>query len=238
LSQPLSEAQREIIRQNVVAYEKLSDSDRQRLEDDSRLFVAEKRWDVGAGMMLSDELKFTVAAQACLMVLGFEDRWRVDRFANVRDVVVLESAYRNPMGRDRQDAGPQFLGHTSLHGAVVLAWDAVRHGGREPRDGRNLVFHEFAHKLDLTDGVADGTPVLQGQPQMKRWVDVMSAAYEQLCDRAERGRATLLDEYGATNPAEFFAVASECFFEKPGRLKRRHAELYEVLSSFYRQDPA
>ncbi|MBB6429696.1 M90 family metallopeptidase [Algisphaera agarilytica] len=236
LREPMPEAWRRIIRENVRHYDKLNRWEQRKLEDDSRVFAATKSWDGGNGVEITDEVKLTIAAQACLMVLGFDDS--LDRFHNVRQIVVLESAYSLAIGRERENTRPQFLGQAAMDGLVYLAWDSTRHGGRDPRDGRNLVYHEFAHMLDFDDGLADGTPILRGRDDLKTWVDVMTAEYEQLCQDSHEGRASLLDQYGTTNSAEFFAVATECFFEKAHQLQKRHADLYEVLSAYYGQDPA
>jgi Mlc titration factor MtfA (ptsG expression regulator) len=121
---------------------------------------------------------------------------------------------------------------------VVLSWDSARHGAYDPKDGRNLVFHEFAHKLDMLDGFVNGTPPLKSRNAYRIWSEVMTREFERLQDAAERRRATVLDKYGATNEAEFFAVATECFFERGVKLEKKHPELYEVLQGYYRQDPA
>lgn len=236
LARPMPESWRGWIGQNVAAYDRLGAAERARLEDDTRVFVAEKRFEAGRGFAITDEVRVTIAAQACLITLGFDPGGGV--YPNVGTVVVNATGYDCYEVRDHRLERQRVLGHTDLHGPVFLAWDAVRHGGTNPADGRNLVYHEFAHKLDLEDGVGDGTPVIGDRAAFETWVQVMAAAYEQLCDRAADGRRTLLDHYGATNPAEFFAVATEVFFEKPGRMKRRHAALYDVLSRYYRQDPA
>jgi Mlc titration factor MtfA (ptsG expression regulator) len=130
------------------------------------------------------------------------------------------------------------LGEAWKDGVVVLAWDEVRRGATDPHDGHNVVLHEFAHQLDQQDGSADGAPILDHTSQYETWARVLSEEFEQLRRDAELGRASVLDEYGATNPAEFFAVATECFFEKPIPLRRKHPELYEALKTYYRQDPA
>jgi Mlc titration factor MtfA (ptsG expression regulator) len=120
----------------------------------------------------------------------------------------------------------------------VLSWEAVRAGGQDHRDGHNIVLHEFAHQLDFLDGWVDGTPPLKSPEQYRKWHEVMTAEYERLLQESARGEATLLDEYGATNPAEFFAVATECFFEKPVCMERRHPLLYDVLREYFGQDTA
>ncbi len=144
------------------------------------------------------------------------------------------------MGRDGliHVGGSGRLGEAWYRGPVILSWADARAGGQDPRDGQNVVLHEFAHQLDMLDGSADGIPPLPAGEPTRHWRTVMKAEYERLVRESERGRATLLDEYGATSEAEFFAVATECFFEKPLPLSREHPELYGVLSDFYRQDPA
>jgi Mlc titration factor MtfA (ptsG expression regulator) len=125
-----------------------------------------------------------------------------------------------------------------VRGPVVLAWDRVLRDGKQPQHGHNLVYHEFAHKLDLLDGHADGTPPLAALEERQRWHAVCERVFLELRARSERGEPTFLDEYGATNEAEFFAVATEHFFDQPRAFRDAERELYEVLRAFYRQDPA
>lgn len=129
------------------------------------------------------------------------------------------------------------LGESWHQGLVILAWDAVRSGTMNASDGRNVVLHEFAHQLDQEDGVADGAPDLDAKDR-KGWAEVLGAEYADLKDHVHVGRASDIDEYGATNPAEFFAVVTEMFFEQGQRLLDHHPELYERFQSFYKQDPA
>ncbi len=121
---------------------------------------------------------------------------------------------------------------------MVLSWSDVKAGARDLRDGHNVVFHEFAHQLDLEDGGVDGVPELEGWSAYRTWARVFSAEYLELRADAGKGRRSVLDDYGATDPAEFFAVATEAFFEKPRSLRTKHPELYAELAAFYRQDPA
>jgi Mlc titration factor MtfA (ptsG expression regulator) len=130
------------------------------------------------------------------------------------------------------------LGEAWPSGPVILSWDSVLGGAHDPDDGHNLVFHEFAHKLDMLDGLADGTPPLPERAQFAVWVRTMTAEFERLRAETEHGRATVLDTYGATNPAEFFAVVTECFFERSRELREKHPQLYGVLRDYYLQDPA
>jgi Mlc titration factor MtfA (ptsG expression regulator) len=130
------------------------------------------------------------------------------------------------------------LGEAHYRGPVILSWDDVREDSRHPGEGRNLVWHEFAHQIDMLDRSTNGTPPLEDRSMRRQWHDVMTAEYQQLIEDAEEGRATLLDSYGAESEAEFFAVATECFFDCPLELRQQHPSLYELLRGYYRQDPA
>jgi hypothetical protein len=129
-------------------------------------------------------------------------------------------------------------GQSILRGPVVLVWDAVLRGARHPERGHNVVYHEFAHKLDMLDGCVNGTPPLAERAQYERWVALCTREYNALRRCASKGKRTLLDAYGGTNPGEFFAVITECFFDKPLQMKRHHGDLYALLQEYYRQDPA
>ena len=130
------------------------------------------------------------------------------------------------------------LGEAWQHGPVILSWDDVLHGAADIHDGHNVVLHEFAHQLDQEAGAAEGAPILPTRSMYVAWARVLSAEYTRLQEDVKHGRKTIIDKYGAVNPAEFFAVATECFFEKARQLKEKHPELYEELRIFYRQDPA
>jgi Mlc titration factor MtfA (ptsG expression regulator) len=158
-------------------------------------------------------------------------------------ILVYPSAYVaksiEPIGGGMVLAGEQArLGEASRDGVVVLSWDDVLAGASDVHDGHNVVLHEFAHQLDHEDGVADGAPILPRRSMYVAWARVLGAEYDHLRNHPEHGRKSVLDQYGAINPAEFFAVATECFFEKPTQLKKRHAELYDELKEYYNQDPA
>ena len=155
---------------------------------------------------------------------------------------VVEPPERHPGVFERVDSplespGP-ILGQAFAHGPVILVWDAVLHGARHPEQGHNVVYHEFAHKLDMLDGTADGTPPLADQDQLAEWVTVCSREYLRLRLLAEKGHKTFLDAYGATNEAEFFAVATEEFFDRPLALQEHAPDLYHILRAYYNQDPA
>jgi Mlc titration factor MtfA (ptsG expression regulator) len=239
LAEPFPPGWIDILQENVAHYAYLRDDEKSRLHDDLRIFISEKNWEGCGGQEITDEIKVTSAAQACLLLLNLKH----DYFANVESILVYPTDY---FAKDRSvgpggiiDESPSNrLGEAWSIGPVVLSWLDVKSDGMNEMDGHNVTLHEFAHKLDLDDGAADGVPRLTNDEQYERWAEVMSAEYERLVKNSERGHATLLDEYGATNAGEFFAVATECFFEKARQMREKLPELYEVLKSYYKQDTA
>jgi MtfA peptidase len=239
LAQPFPATWLSDLQGNVALYHVLSDEEQARLRDLLRVFIAEKDWVGCGGLEMTDEVRVTIAALACLLLLGIEH----DYFGRVQSILVYPGGYRAP----RQEAvGDQvalegesaLLGEAHYRGPVILSWDEVLRDARHPGAGSNLVIHEFAHQLDMLDGAIDGTPPLRDRKQYRRWNRVMTAEYRQLIAEAEEGVPTLLDDYGTTNEAEFFAVATECFFDRPGALARQHPRLYALLRDYFRQDPA
>jgi MtfA peptidase len=226
------------LQKNVGLYTLLSEPEKEKLHNDLRIFIAETTFEGCGGLEITDEIKVTIAAQASVLLLGFEH----DYFERVHTVLVYPTGFRSPEGWTGPDGVVHmdvgFLGEAWHHGTVILAWDSILAGGQNPRDGRNLVLHEFAHQLDYLDGVADGVPPLRNQAQYRKWHEVMTVEYNRLVAESEHGRPQLLDAYGATNAAEFFAVATECFFEKPVQMRRRHPQLYDILQEYYCQDTA
>ncbi|TPV96885.1 MAG: zinc-dependent peptidase [Myxococcales bacterium FL481] len=231
-----------IMGRNVPHVTWLSSPERQHLRELVQVFVAEKRWEGAGGLTLTDEVRVTIAAQACLLILGLEH----ELYRRVESIVVYPSTVvprrREPSVLSTAvrlaDQPMPILGQAFVRGPVILVWDAVRSGGRDPVDGKNVVYHEFAHKLDMLTGHADGVPPLADRETYHRWVSALTHEYDQLQQRFERGRSTFLDAYALTNGAEFFAVATEFFFERPETMARDHTVMYEVLQAFYRQDPA
>jgi MtfA peptidase len=222
---------------NVAHYSRLSEPEQARLRDSLRVFIAEMRWEGCGGLEITEEMKVTIAAQACLLVLNLPDD---DYYARISAILVYPQGFVIPRfhGTDIVLAGGHpVVGQAVYRGPVILSWENVLAEGREPDRG-NTVFHEFAHQLDMLDGVVDGTPPLENEDQRRQWRHVMSGEYQRLLVASEQGRATLLDKYGTTNEGEFFAVATECFFDRPVAMRRRHRQLYELLRDYYRQDPA
>jgi Mlc titration factor MtfA (ptsG expression regulator) len=241
LELPFPEAQRAALERHVKHYRRLDAQSQQHLRDLVQVFVAEKHWEGCGGLVLREDMKAIIAAQACLLVLALPHRL----YENVESILVYPSTVVRPAQkpgvfvRPSVASGPiALLGEAHLRGPVVLAWDRVLRDGRHPNAGHNLVYHEFAHKLDMLDGSADGTPPLATREAVQRWQVVCDRVFLDLRARSERGEPTFIDAYGATNEAEFFAVVTEHFFEQPRELRRVEPELYDVLRDFYRQDPA
>lgn len=218
-------------------YERMEATSRQRLRDDLRILIAEKNWEGCGGLALTDEMRVVIAATAALLLLGLDH----DHYQRVSSILVYPSGWRVP-GRMSPSGELQpersHLGEAWQQGPVVLAWDAARHGSFDPKDGHNLVLHEFAHQLDFMDGIADGRPPLRASTDARTWRETLQREFDALTAADDRGKKTLLDPYGATNPAEFFAVATECFFERGPSLRARHPALYDELRRYYGQDPA
>jgi Mlc titration factor MtfA (ptsG expression regulator) len=222
------------LRKNVPFHARLSEAERMELQGLVNVFLAEKHFEGCGGLALTDEIKVTIAAQACLLLLHRD----TDCYRRLVTILIYPSAYQakslESLGGGFVLEGEQVrLGEAWTTGVVVLSWDDVLAGASDIHDGQNVVLHEFAHQLDQEDGVADGAPILDRRSRYLAWARVLGAEYERL----RQGGTSALDTYGATNPAEFFAVATECFFEKPVQMKKRHPELYEELKEYYRQDP-
>lgn len=236
---PLSADWQRIIERNVAAYHRLSEEDRRELQGHTQVLLAEKHFEGCGGLQLTDEIRVTIAAQASILLLHRD----TDYYPELKSILIYPGTYvvsgDHAIGGGIWEEGDEArLGHTGASiGALVLAWDDVLRGARTMDDGSNLVYHEFAHQLDFEDSLANGTPVLAGR-QYLSWGRVLSAEYEALRQAAHNSEHTLIDQYGATNPAEFFAVLTELFFEKPIEFRNKHAALYEELRTFYRQDPA
>jgi hypothetical protein len=229
---PFPEEWRAILRKNVPHYTRLPEEDRKELEGHVMVFLEEKPFEGCGGQEITDEVRVTIAGEACLLLLHRD----TDYYPGLDVILVYPSAYvAKKQGMIEHDEAR--LGESHQRGIIVLAWDSVLSGCSNIGDGHNVVLHELAHQLDQEDGDADGAPVLEERSMYRAWAQVLSAEFEQLVEDTESHRKTVLDKYGATNPAEFFAVLTEAFFEKPRQLKARHPELYEQLVTYYRQDP-
>ena len=197
----------------------------------ARAFEAETHFEGCLGFEITDKVVRSIALQACRLILNLDQ----DHYRRVQTVLVYPSAFEYTP----PDAEPfRAAGLAVPNGPVILSWQHVRLGARNGRDGRNVVYHEFAHKLDMLDGYTDGTPSLETETQFHAWEEIVRKEHGRLRRHAKRGKKTLIDHYGSTNVGEFFAESTETFFERPRRMKKRHPELYARLERFYRQDPA
>ncbi len=229
----------ETVKRNVPYYSILAQQDQVELQGLVQVFLSEKRFEGLGGLRITDEIRLTIAAQACILLL----RRRTDFYPLLVSVLVYPKAFVAPMKRQQPGGivseGEQVLsGQTWGQGSLVLSWDDVLRGAANPRDGFNVVFHEFAHQLDSEAGAADGAPLLPDTSMYDAWERICVSEYRELIRNIEENRPTLIRAYAATSPAEFFAVSTELFFERPAELREWHAELYQLLQMFYLQDPA
>ena len=234
---PIPDHWREIVSRRVPVAARLTDAERVKLLRLVQVFLREKIIEGCDGLDVTEEMKVIIAAQACVLLLHLD----AGCYPGLRTVLVYPGTYRpRRPSWFKYDLGSTeaLVGESWRHGVVILSWDSVASQAADGVDGRNVTLHEFAHQLDQQDGAADGMPVLRTPTTLRNWAAVIGRHYDDLVADAEQGRFTVLDYYGATNKAEFFAVATETFFERPLQLRERQPELYELLREFYGQDPA
>ena len=236
---PFPREWRAILERDVPLYRRLSEVDQDELWGHIQVFLAEKRFEGAGGLTITDEIRVTIAAHACILLL----HRATDCYPGLYTIIVYPGTYvadrpvREPIGIVTERVETR-LGESSSRGAIVLSWDAVETAASDVGDCRNVVLHEFAHQLDAEDGSVDGAPALADRSRYVAWARILGREYERLRRDTALGRQTVLDRYGATSPVEFFAVTTECFFTRPELLKVRHPELYAELQQYYRQDPA
>jgi Mlc titration factor MtfA (ptsG expression regulator) len=208
------------------------------LKQHIQVFLAEKAFIGCDGLKITDEVRVTIAAQACLLILN---RPR-DYFPNLRQILVYPGSF--VVNREHTDgigvahhARQVLSGESWSQGQVILSWHDTLEGAAIADDGQNVVIHEFAHQLDQETGFANGAPILRRRAHYARWSEVLGAEFNALQSRAMQGETSLFSDYGATDPAEFFAVISEVFFEQPQFMAAEHPALYRELTQFYRLDP-
>ncbi len=238
LSAGLSPEEKEILTRHVSLYRRLPEELKRELEGLVRVFLDEKSFEGCDGLAIDEEMKLVIAAQACVLLLNRKTNY----FPKLETILVYPSAY---FARAKKKIGSQLiededarLGESWNDGSLVLAWEHVKNEANDLNDGQNVVLHEFAHQLDQEDGGADGAPPLEGRTSYIKWARVLRSEYESLKMKADMGTRDVINAYGATNPAEFFAVATEAFFEKPLTMKTRHPDLYEEFREYYALDPA
>jgi len=235
---PMSVDREAICARAVHLWPYLSVEDRHEIEGTAQIFVDEKRFEGGADLAITDEIRFTVAAEAGLLLLHRD----TDVFPELDTVLVYPRAWTIRAAHREGPVvieGPETrLGESWQRGLVVLAWDEVKRDVRSRHSGHNVVLHELAHQLDAENGAVDGAPRLGEARRFTAWAEVLGAEYHDLGERLRLGIRSDIDPYAATSPAEFFAVVTEEFFERADVLRAKHPALYHELAEFYRLDPA
>jgi Mlc titration factor MtfA (ptsG expression regulator) len=229
-----------ILQKNVPYSRRLPDQLQQKLQGLIHIFLDEKRFEGCGGLKITDEIRLTIAAQACILVLGLDDLSTF--YPDLRSVLVYPHHYVAKVKNQHQsffvaEGFEHRNGEAWSHGNIVLAWDEVKRGALDINDGQNLVFHEFAHQLDFESGATEQIESEYDESHLLSWARIMGDEFQNFLHDLERNQQTLIDVYGATNLSEFFAVITEYFFEKPRALKRKHPDLYQQLRNFYGQDP-
>ncbi len=238
-NRPFPPSWQEVMERNVPLYRRLSPEDRQELQEHVQVFLAEKNFEEGGGFMVTDEVRVTIAAQACMLLL----HRTTDYFPGLSSIIVYPAEYLAPL-RTMNDAGvvtegtDRRSGESCREGALVLSWEDVRAEGINVHEGYNVVIHEFAHQLDAEEGITAGIPFEPEVLAALAGKDVMAREYLKLIKDDENGIPTVLDPYGAESPEEFFAVATEAFFQTPLPLRENQPDLYNLFALYYRQDPA
>lgn len=227
-----------VLAKNVPLYARLPEALQLQLHEKIGQFIATIRFEGCGGLELTEEMILTVASQACVLVAHREGK----PYPKLKVVYLYPSTFSSVQKRVDAlgivtEGEIHRLGESWEAGTVVLSWDSVAGGARNIFDAENVTLHEFAHQLDHEDGATDGAPGLPSVAAYRSWARVFQENYANFLQRTEEGQKTVLDSYGATNPAEFFAVATETFFEKPRQLHRARPELYEEMKKYYGLDP-
>lgn len=238
LAQPMAPAWDAILRRNIPVYPRMAPALQGQLRRLVQQFLHQKKFVGCEGMDIDDEVRVTIAGQACLLLLNRPSRV----YPRLHVVLVYPGAFIAARKQIDEagvvtEAHQDLLGESWEDGRVVLAWDHVPRGEQDWADGQNVVLHEFAHQLDSESGANNGAPYLGSRSSYRNWADVLSRDFANLREHAAYGQATVLDHYGADSPAEFFAVATETFFEKPYQMAEHHGELFAEFLKYYRVDP-
>jgi hypothetical protein len=242
LDAPFPDAWRSVLQRRWGLWSTFDEAERARLERLTTAFLLDRRFEAAHGFEVTDEVRVLVAAQASLLLLGLDEAPEVDLYANVQSIIVHRSTVMLHGSRSVGASGSGLMsdermavsGQAHHKGPVLLAWSTLAYEARHPSRGQNVVLHEFAHQLDMLDGIVDGAPPIPEPGRRARFVDVCDSVYQ----RVRRHDDGVLRDYAGTDPGEFFAVATETLFSAPVEMRAEHPELYEVLADFYRQDPA
>lgn len=237
-TQPLPPDWQRILDANVPVYRRVPEDVRAELHGHMHVFLAEKHFEGCDGLKMTDEIRVTIACQACLLLLSREMNYYPDLVTVLVYPSIFYADVEEPDGQIVNEYKEDRSGESWDLGVVILSWEDVVEYASTGRAGYNVVLHEFAHQLDMENGAMDGMPHLESRALRDEWTRVFNEAYAVFERAAASNRRTLVDPYGAGDPAEFFAVVTESFFERPLALRREHAALYETLARYYRVDPA
>ena len=237
-AQPFPNAWRAILKRRMPFFKALPTDLQLQLKKHIQVFISEKQFVGCDGLEIDDEIKVTIAAQACLLLLNRT----TDYYPKLKQILVYPSAFIVNNAQADTDGilwenRRVLAGESWENGKVVLSWSNTLEGAADPSDGNNVVIHEFAHQLDQEDGRANGAPILQSITDYRAWSIVLGDEFKRLQYCAEHHLPSLFSYYGATDPAEFFAVISEVFFERPEDFHQQHPKLYQELSHFYKLNP-
>lgn len=229
---------KQILEHNTPVYSRLPATLQAQLHQHILQFISEKKFYGCNGLTITDEIKVTIAGEACMLLLNRQ----TNQYYKLHYILVYPSSFITDKSQQQLDGTVSqqehhLLGESWDKGKVILSWDDVLKGAKDFTDGQNVVLHEFAHQLDQESGTTNGAPLLGQQSSYQRWSCVLSKEFTQLQYKSEHNFESLIDTYGATNPAEFFAVVTETFFERPSQLASMHPELFEQFKAFYAVDP-
>jgi Mlc titration factor MtfA (ptsG expression regulator) len=230
LAEPISPIWRRTLQEHLAHYRFLGPAQRAKLEDAARIIEAETYWEGCGGLALDDRMRILIAANAALLVLEND----AGHFESVTSVLVYPAGVIVPeshRGNGIVAGQTPILGQASFRGPIILSWSDALYGSQRI-GARNVVLHEFAHALDMLGGIVDGTPPMPAGLR-RRWAEVCQREFDTLQSQLESGMRTVIDPYAATNPAEFFAVVTEHFFEQPHVLHDAHPDLWEVFADYY-----
>ncbi len=226
-----------IVERRLPFLHKLDESEQKQLQDMIKLFVAKKNFYGCGGLEINDDIRVTIAAEACLLLLNRD----TGIYPALKHILVYPSAFKVERQQHNADGTVSqmqsgLLGESWDNSKVILSWDDVEQGIENFNDGHNVVVHEFSHQLDSESGSANGAPTLR-KNSYQLWAKVLSTEFKALIKASENHDKTVMDYYGATSPAEFFAVATEVFFEKPHQMSKKHPALYNEFKTYYCVDP-
>lgn len=228
----------QILEKNVSIYSLLPQNLREELHGRINIFLDEKEFIGCAELQISNEIRVTIAGNACILLLKRDKRC----FPRFTTILIYPDTY---VSREVKSDGLVVVheesvraGESWYRGPVVLSWADVMRGSLNNSDGHNVVLHEFAHKLDEENEIMNGLPVLRDSSHYAEWAEVLTKEFDSLLIRVDRGTNSVIDAYGAVSPSEFFAVATESFFEKPLLMKNKLPDLYQQFKRFYNLDPA